>query len=145
MRLRSALGFSPGAAGPVLGMDDDRDWILLAECQYTDPEAFFPDKGGSVREAKRVCRSCVVRAECLEYALENDERFGVWGGLSERERNGPPPRISGRPPAHRPGFCGNDLHLMDDANTLPGNRCRACKRAGEHRRRDARAGKDLAA
>jgi len=34
----------------------------------------------------RVCRTCEVRAECLEYALENDERFGSWGGLSERER-----------------------------------------------------------
>ena len=48
--------------------------------------AFFPEKGGSTREAKRVCRSCEVRAECLEFALENDERFGIWGGLSERER-----------------------------------------------------------
>jgi WhiB family redox-sensing transcriptional regulator len=63
-----------------------RDWTLLADCQYTDPEAFFPEKGGSPREAKRVCRSCEVRAECLEYALENDERHGIWGGLSERER-----------------------------------------------------------
>ena len=50
------------------------------------PEAFFPEKGGSTREAKRVCLSCEVRAECLEYALGNDERFGIWGGLSERER-----------------------------------------------------------
>ena len=55
-------------------------------CAQTDPEAFFPEKGGSTREAKRVCRSCEVRAECLEYALENDERFGIWGGMSERER-----------------------------------------------------------
>ena len=50
------------------------------------PEAFFPEKGGSTREAKRVCLSCDVRGECLEYALANDERFGIWGGLSERER-----------------------------------------------------------
>ena len=49
-------------------------------------EAFFPEKGGSTREAKKVCRSCEVRTECLEYALEHDERFGIWGGLSERER-----------------------------------------------------------
>jgi len=55
-------------------------------CAQTDPEAFFPEKGGSTREAKRVCLSCEVRAECLEYALGNDERFGIWGGLSERER-----------------------------------------------------------
>jgi WhiB family transcriptional regulator, redox-sensing transcriptional regulator len=46
----------------------------------------FPEKGGSTREAKRVCLSCEVRSECLEYALAHDERFGIWGGLSERER-----------------------------------------------------------
>ena len=38
------------------------------------------------RDAKRVCSGCSVRAECLEFALANDERFGIWGGLSERER-----------------------------------------------------------
>lgn len=61
-------------------------WQERALCAQTDPEAFFPEKGGSTREAKRVCESCEVRQECLEYALENDERFGIWGGLSERER-----------------------------------------------------------
>ena len=61
-------------------------WQDRALCAQTDPEAFFPEKGGSTREAKRVCTSCDVRAECLEYALANDERFGIWGGLSERER-----------------------------------------------------------
>ncbi|HEX2075869.1 MAG TPA: WhiB family transcriptional regulator [Geodermatophilus sp.] len=61
-------------------------WKAEALCAETDPEAFFPEKGGSTREAKRVCAGCAVRAECLEYALANDERFGIWGGLSERER-----------------------------------------------------------
>ncbi len=61
-------------------------WQDRALCAQTDPEAFFPEKGGSTREAKRVCASCEVRSECLEYALANDERFGIWGGLSERER-----------------------------------------------------------
>lgn len=61
-------------------------WQERALCAQTDPEAFFPEKGGSTREAKRVCLGCEVRAECLEYALLNDERFGIWGGLSERER-----------------------------------------------------------
>ena len=65
---------------------DELDWQDQALCAQTDPEAFFPEKGGSTREAKRVCRSCEVRAECLEYALEHDERFGIWGGMSERER-----------------------------------------------------------
>jgi WhiB family transcriptional regulator, redox-sensing transcriptional regulator len=64
----------------------DDDWRLDALCAETDPEAFFPEKGGSTREAKKVCTGCSVRAECLEAALANDERFGIWGGLSERER-----------------------------------------------------------
>ena len=66
--------------------DAELSWQERALCAQTDPEAFFPEKGGSTREAKKVCVSCEVRAECLEYALENDERFGIWGGLSERER-----------------------------------------------------------
>lgn len=61
-------------------------WQSEALCAQTDPEAFFPEKGGSTREAKKICASCEVKAQCLEYALKNDERFGIWGGLSERER-----------------------------------------------------------
>jgi WhiB family redox-sensing transcriptional regulator len=61
-------------------------WRADALCAETDPEAFFPEKGGSTRDAKRVCAGCPVRAECLEFALASDERFGIWGGLSERER-----------------------------------------------------------
>ena len=73
----------------LAGQDSDEaelTWQERALCAQTDPEAFFPEKGGSTREAKKVCVSCEVRAECLEYALANDERFGIWGGLSERER-----------------------------------------------------------
>jgi len=77
----------PGAM-PGLGDDDGGalSWQSEALCAQTDPEAFFPEKGGSTRDAKRICESCDVRAQCLEYALANDERFGIWGGLSERER-----------------------------------------------------------
>jgi WhiB family transcriptional regulator, redox-sensing transcriptional regulator len=62
------------------------EWQERALCAQTDPEAFFPEKGGSTREAKKVCLTCEVRGECLEYALQHDERFGIWGGMSERER-----------------------------------------------------------
>ena len=65
---------------------DDGGWQERALCAQTDPEAFFPEKGGSTREAKKVCPTCDVRDDCLESALMNDERFGIWGGLSERER-----------------------------------------------------------
>lgn len=73
-------------AGLIDMGDEDQDWQERALCAQTDPEAFFPEKGGSTREAKRICAGCEVRSECLEYALEHDERFGIWGGLSERER-----------------------------------------------------------
>lgn len=65
---------------------DERSWMLEATCLDADPEAFFPEKGGSTREAKRICAMCPVREPCLQYALEHEERFGIWGGLSERER-----------------------------------------------------------
>jgi len=84
---------APPPAGNVLPLfaaevDDEGllSWQERALCAQTDPEAFFPEKGGSTREAKKVCTQCEVRAECLDYALANDERFGIWGGLSERER-----------------------------------------------------------
>ena len=67
--------------------EEELSWQERSLCAQTDPEAFFPEKGGSTREAKRVCTGCEVRAECLAYALANDERFGIWGGLSERERS----------------------------------------------------------
>ncbi|SDH82164.1 WhiB family transcriptional regulator [Agrococcus jejuensis] len=66
--------------------DGQLAWQVDALCAQTDPEAFFPEKGGSTRDAKRICEGCDVRAQCLDYALQNDERFGIWGGLSERER-----------------------------------------------------------
>ncbi|WP_194174438.1 MULTISPECIES: WhiB family transcriptional regulator [Luteimicrobium] len=77
---------------PVVSLFGDAEedsllsWQERALCAQTDPEAFFPEKGGSTREAKKVCSGCEVRQECLEYALAHDERFGIWGGLSERER-----------------------------------------------------------
>lgn len=88
MSSRRSLQWSDGAAGPVLAAAEERvpHWSELAACQYTDPEAFFPPKGGSTREAKQVCRGCEVRAECLEDALATGERFGIRGGKSERER-----------------------------------------------------------
>jgi len=70
----------------IFGLPAEQSWHERALCAQTDPEAFFPEKGGSTREAKKICVGCDVRGECLEYALQNDERFGIWGGLSERER-----------------------------------------------------------
>lgn len=65
---------------------DELAWQDRALCAQTDPNAFFPEKGESLKSAKAVCGACPVRGECLEYALNNKMRFGIWGGLSERER-----------------------------------------------------------
>ena len=68
------------------GESDGKNWQDEANCLGVDPDLFFPERGASTREAKEVCRGCVVRLDCLEYALVNGEKFGIWGGLSERER-----------------------------------------------------------
>ncbi|GGU22912.1 transcriptional regulator WhiB [Streptomyces lavendofoliae] len=65
---------------------DELSWQDTALCAQTGPDFFFPDPGSSTREAKRLCAACDIREACLEYALTHDERFGVWGGLSEKER-----------------------------------------------------------
>jgi WhiB family redox-sensing transcriptional regulator len=61
-------------------------WFIDALCAQVDNDIFFPDKGESTRAPKSICAACPVRNECLEYALTHNERYGVWGGLSERER-----------------------------------------------------------
>ena len=61
-------------------------WQQHGACRGLDPNLFFPERGESVKEAKAVCARCPVRAECLQYALDNYKNVGIWGGLSERER-----------------------------------------------------------
>ena len=73
----------PGVHDPAV---TEPDWHDQANCLGVDPDLFFPERGASTREAKEVCRGCEVRRDCLEFALQNGEKFGIWGGLSERER-----------------------------------------------------------
>ena len=80
-----AEGLGAGPAG-ANGGPEGRRWQEQANCLGVDPDLFFPERGASTKEAKAVCRGCEVRAECLEYALSHGEKFGIWGGLSERER-----------------------------------------------------------
>lgn len=65
-------------------------WVEAAVCAQTDPEEFFPEKGERTAAAKKVCFSCPVRVQCLEYAMAAEtaesDRFGIWGGLTARER-----------------------------------------------------------
>ena len=80
-----------GTPGAQVGLADlhvgHQTWREQANCATVGPEPFYVDKGGSNREAKMVCAACPVRQECLDYAMANDERHGLWGGLSERERH----------------------------------------------------------
>jgi WhiB family redox-sensing transcriptional regulator len=62
------------------------DWQEDALCRGEDADLFFPERGSPGDSAKRVCVNCTVRLDCLEYALANSERYGIWGGLTERER-----------------------------------------------------------
>lgn len=67
-------------------------WMDDAACAANDPDLFFPEgKANDVvlgeKRAVKVCTTCPVQAECLEYALANDERYGVWGGLTPTELN----------------------------------------------------------
>lgn len=61
-------------------------WQSFASCRGKNADLFFPDRGASTREAKRICGQCEVRIECRDYAISHNERFGIWGGMSERER-----------------------------------------------------------
>jgi WhiB family redox-sensing transcriptional regulator len=65
---------------------DDLSWQDYSNCRGADANLFFPERGASTRKAKAICTACEVRAECLEFAIQQGEKFGIWGGLSERER-----------------------------------------------------------
>ncbi|PWR10592.1 hypothetical protein DKT68_08515 [Micromonospora acroterricola] len=61
-------------------------WMSQANCQGTDTNEFYPDKGGDSTAARRICRRCPVRLECLKDALDRREKHGIWGGLSDHQR-----------------------------------------------------------
>ena len=69
----------------MLGVDD-RPWSIHGACRQYEPDLFFPGPDGSVDDALRICRACPVLAECREWALDTRVRYGIWGGMTERER-----------------------------------------------------------
>jgi WhiB family transcriptional regulator, redox-sensing transcriptional regulator len=85
-RLESRPATDPGRGYAEVMAAASQPWWADAVCAQTDPEVFFPEPGGSHRAAVVVCRRCAVQAECLSWALEHDQRFGVWGGKTELER-----------------------------------------------------------
>lgn len=70
----------------LLGLNEERTWLSLAACREADAFIFFPGPDGDTSAALRICSTCPVREECLAYALEARERYGIWGGTTERER-----------------------------------------------------------
>jgi WhiB family redox-sensing transcriptional regulator len=89
-------------------------WQENARCAEIDAEAFFPEHGGSTREAKKVCFSCQVQIECLLYALKNKERFGVWGGFSENERF----KLSDEISSSELNLLSNSINFFDKSRQL---------------------------
>lgn len=77
LRLAAALPAQP---------EQIKDWRADAACIGVDPDLFYPQRGEDTKAPKAICRGCEVRFECLEFALEHGEKFGIWGGESERAR-----------------------------------------------------------
>jgi WhiB family redox-sensing transcriptional regulator len=133
------IGWQSEVPGWHLPDSDEPRWWDLALCAETDPELFFPEKGGGSRAAKQICRKCDVRAECLEDALANDERFGVRGGLSvsERDRIVKQQAASAFAPAvPQPCHAG---HLRTPDNLYLDGSCRTCKIDRAREKREAAA------
>jgi WhiB family redox-sensing transcriptional regulator len=128
---RSAQGDGMNAIAELFGIDSE-SWMARAVCLEFEPDWLYPapkDKAGVAR-AKKICAGCPVQAECAAYALAHEEEFGVWGGLSERERHRilhprqdpPPPPHQPRPPCGtRQGYQAH-WRRREDA-------CPACKEA----------------
>ena len=74
----------------MLDLPDDApplgEWALLAACRGKSIDWFYPKSGRRPLQALKLCESCEVRSDCLEYALENHQHWGVWGGMTERQR-----------------------------------------------------------
>ena len=63
-------------------------WHSEAACTGLDVDLFFPNRGEPSEPAKAVCAGCAAREPCLDFALTSTEKFGIWGGESERSRRG---------------------------------------------------------
>ena len=68
---------------PIL---EERPWAVFAACRDANPDLFFATTRDEVEAALALCDICTVREDCLEYALEARERFGIWGGSTDKQR-----------------------------------------------------------
>lgn len=82
---RDLAAIVTGGRGRIV-IAEPPEWMADALCAQVDPDAFFPENGGSTRAARQICGMCPVLEECREHALATDELWGVWGGLTESAR-----------------------------------------------------------
>lgn len=81
------------------------DWASRASCAGMDPNLFFADKGGTFNEARETCHICPVVFDCLMYAIKTHQRFGLWGGMTYKQRT--------RFARSIPTVIGFELELLD--------------------------------
>lgn len=116
----------------TVSLPDRPSWHALAECAGVDPDLFHPTNG-DYRQAARVCETCPVKAECLQWALDHDEPFGMWGGLHPEQRRRL--QLGARPLGRRPtpinhGTPGGYMQHRRRGEQ-PCDECRAAKAASE--------------
>lgn len=135
-------GFTAAPADLALAASHELAWQDEGLCMQTDPEAFFVGKGGDVKPSKKICAACPVRAACLEYALENRDEFGVWGGTTGRQRR---VILAARDRAAGITRCPPGRHVLTAASTLPNGKCAGCRDGGLRAAAERRLAKELAA
>lgn len=125
----SASSPPAGRATVLVSVVALRGWRSEANCAGVDPDLFYPERGGSkalqarqIEQAKSVCQGCSVRMQCLVDALEGQEAFGIWGGLSERERREFQTRL---PRVARCARCGGRFTKTTSGAKFCGSSCPA--------------------
>jgi WhiB family transcriptional regulator, redox-sensing transcriptional regulator len=141
-RVIEVLGWHSEIPGWDLPDPGEVSWQDQSLCAQTDPELFFLDKGGSSTPAKKVCAACPVRTECLEYALEHREPFGIFGGKTERQRRA---ILADREREAGTVRCDSRRHVLAGENVLPNGKCAACREAAFKSGEGRRLAKELAA
>jgi WhiB family redox-sensing transcriptional regulator len=92
-----------------------RHWMSDAACRNTDLDAFYPEPASNASvyaDGQRICRGCPVQNDCLTYALDNDERYGLWGGLTPAQRETHPMRARRGVNQHRHTISHTDAEWL---------------------------------
>jgi WhiB family redox-sensing transcriptional regulator len=123
--------WSLGAAGPLLAREEREagNWRDRGLCTEVDSELFYPERGSPAAAAKRICADCSVRSQCLDFALDSGEAWGIWGGMSRDERRDESRRRRGLKPLRQPAAAA--IATVPAAGGL-----KRCSRCREDKERD---------